>query len=218
MAGKVLVGKVDATVEGELAKRYKISGFPTVKLFKHGSEAGAYQGEKTELSLVEWVDTQTDNTRNLAGNVIQQVETCKDLTVRDAGTQEQVRYIGLFSTNTSTEFTLLETVDGAAEEQSGLQRIRGAARHGKALPGGSWVHWRGVLDGRLPCSQPAGSVGQFTVPRVDGTDQDGGRDEGAESLDDREECARSGRHRRRLISQVFRETAASVCCVYGPIW
>ena len=49
MAGKVLVAKVDATVEGDLAKRYKISGFPTVKLFKGTKEAGVYQGEKTEL-------------------------------------------------------------------------------------------------------------------------------------------------------------------------
>jgi protein disulfide-isomerase A1 len=108
MAGKVLVGKVDATVEGELAKRYKISGFPTIKLFKQGSEAGAYQGEKTELSLVEWVDTQTNNELNLAGNVIQLIDTCDDLTVRDTETKEQVRYVGFFDTNSSAGFAMLE--------------------------------------------------------------------------------------------------------------
>jgi protein disulfide-isomerase-like protein len=109
MAGKVLVAKLDATVEGELAKRYKISGFPTVKLFKGSSEAGVYQGEKTDLGIVEWVDMQTDNTMKLAGNVIQEVTECEDVVARDKN--EQVRYVGVVGTDTdSMSYKLLEEV------------------------------------------------------------------------------------------------------------
>lgn len=48
------VAKVDATVAGELAKRFEVSGYPTIKILKKG-EPVEYDGARTEKAIVERV-------------------------------------------------------------------------------------------------------------------------------------------------------------------
>lgn len=43
----IRIAKVDATVEEEVAKRYDISGYPTIKLFKKGKAVEDYRGART---------------------------------------------------------------------------------------------------------------------------------------------------------------------------
>lgn len=45
------VAKVDATQATELANRFEVSGYPTIKIMKHG-EAIDYDGERTEKAIV----------------------------------------------------------------------------------------------------------------------------------------------------------------------
>jgi len=50
--------KVDATVEKDLATKYGVSGFPTLKWFVKGSES-EYNGGRTKAEIVEWVTKKT---------------------------------------------------------------------------------------------------------------------------------------------------------------
>ncbi|XP_041950346.1 protein disulfide-isomerase A6 [Alosa sapidissima] len=50
--GRVHLGAVDATVHQNLASRYGIRGFPTIKIFKKGEEPEDYQGGRTRSDIV----------------------------------------------------------------------------------------------------------------------------------------------------------------------
>jgi len=57
MKGQVKFGKVDATVEQALAQRYRVQGYPTIKVFDYGegktdSSAKDYEGGRDAASLV----------------------------------------------------------------------------------------------------------------------------------------------------------------------
>ena len=50
LKGKVKLGVVDATVHTQLAQRYGVQGFPTIKFFASGSKTGEaedYDGGRT---------------------------------------------------------------------------------------------------------------------------------------------------------------------------
>ena len=50
---KVMVGKVDGEVHAELAKRYEIEEYPTLKIF-HGGKAFDYEHEfRTKAAILE---------------------------------------------------------------------------------------------------------------------------------------------------------------------
>jgi len=55
------LGKVDCTVEEDVAKRYEIGGFPTIKLFLSPEDAGEveYRGERTADAIVSWLKKKT---------------------------------------------------------------------------------------------------------------------------------------------------------------
>lgn len=54
-SGTIPLAKVDATAATELAKEFKIQGFPTIKFFKNG-KASDYSGGRTEAEIVSWVN------------------------------------------------------------------------------------------------------------------------------------------------------------------
>ncbi|XP_061742379.1 protein disulfide-isomerase A6-like [Nerophis ophidion] len=51
--GKVRLGAVDATVHQEVAARYGIKGFPTIKVFRKGEEPEDYQGGRSRGDIIE---------------------------------------------------------------------------------------------------------------------------------------------------------------------
>ncbi len=51
---KVRLGKVDCTVEKDLAEEWEVKGFPTLKWFVNG-EASAYDGPRQADGIVKWV-------------------------------------------------------------------------------------------------------------------------------------------------------------------
>jgi len=60
----VVIGKVDATEESEVAGRFDISGYPTIKYFPAGSaEAEDYQGGREVEDFVEFINTKVGTER-----------------------------------------------------------------------------------------------------------------------------------------------------------
>ena len=54
----IYIGKVDATVEKSTAEKFKIEGFPTLKLFVKGKPV-EYTGGRTEAEIVNWMRKKT---------------------------------------------------------------------------------------------------------------------------------------------------------------
>ena len=62
------LGKVDATENRKLAEKYKITSYPTIKLFSNG-RAIPYEGGRTEKSVVDWMRKKTGKNVKEISNV-----------------------------------------------------------------------------------------------------------------------------------------------------
>lgn len=58
-APSVRLGKVDATVHGDLASRYDVRGYPTLKVFRQG-KAYDYDGPRDAEGIVDYMVKQAD--------------------------------------------------------------------------------------------------------------------------------------------------------------
>jgi protein disulfide-isomerase A1 len=56
LQGKAVLAEVDATVEKELAEKYGVQGFPTLKLFAGGELLSEYKGGRDKDSLVKFIE------------------------------------------------------------------------------------------------------------------------------------------------------------------
>ena len=62
----IILAKLDATIHHKASQKYKIQGFPTIKLFLNG-EAINYDGERKADPLLSWIEkkiTQAYSTLN----------------------------------------------------------------------------------------------------------------------------------------------------------
>jgi len=56
-ASEIKLAKVDATEEPDLAKRFDVGGYPTLKFFKnHATEGLEYGGGRTKDEIISWLD------------------------------------------------------------------------------------------------------------------------------------------------------------------
>ena len=66
----VVIAKVDATEEPELASRFEISGYPTLKFFPAGSaDAEAYEGQREVEAMVDFINLRAGTLRNSDGTL-----------------------------------------------------------------------------------------------------------------------------------------------------
>jgi len=56
LAGRVVLAKIDATVEKDLAERFEVGGYPTLHFFKNANAESYDGGLREASSIVEWVE------------------------------------------------------------------------------------------------------------------------------------------------------------------
>jgi len=68
---QVVIAKVDATEERDLAARFDVSGYPTLKFFGHGDnkEAQPYDGAREVKDFVEFLNDKAGTHRTLDGGL-----------------------------------------------------------------------------------------------------------------------------------------------------
>lgn len=59
LKGQAVLADVDATVEEDLAKKYNIQGFPTLKVFADGEELTDYNGGRDKESMIKFIQRAT---------------------------------------------------------------------------------------------------------------------------------------------------------------
>ena len=59
LKGKAVLADVDATTEEELAKKFNIDGFPTLKVFANGEELTDYNGGRDKASMIKFIERAT---------------------------------------------------------------------------------------------------------------------------------------------------------------
>lgn len=66
----VVIGKVDATEFGDLANKYDVSGYPTLKFFPAGaSEPIAYEGARELEDMVSFINEKAGTEREINGDL-----------------------------------------------------------------------------------------------------------------------------------------------------
>jgi thioredoxin-like negative regulator of GroEL len=54
--GKYSLAKVDCTTETEICKKYSVSSYPTIKVFKRNGESINYEGSRTPNSFIYFLN------------------------------------------------------------------------------------------------------------------------------------------------------------------
>lgn len=89
----IKLGKVDATVEPELAEKYGIRGYPTLKFFRSGSQVD-YTGGREQDTIVSWLEKKTGP----AAKELETVETAEEFLK-----ENNVAVVGFFKDRESAE-------------------------------------------------------------------------------------------------------------------
>lgn len=93
LKGEVILAKVDATEENDLAQKFEVQGFPTIFFFIDGVHK-QYTGQRTKEGIVSWIKRKT-------GPAVSDLITTEDAeTLLDSGTTAAV---GLFDSLEGTE-------------------------------------------------------------------------------------------------------------------
>lgn len=86
-SGKILFGKVDSVSETNLAQRFKISKYPTLKLLRNGKlMKREYRGQRS-------LDAITDYVRDLLRDPVKELETAEDMEKVDVNKRKTVIFI-----------------------------------------------------------------------------------------------------------------------------
>jgi protein disulfide-isomerase A1 len=90
----IVLASVDATVYGELAGKYDVKGYPTLKVFKNGA-VSEYKGGRTEDTIVSYA-------RKIFGPPAVEISTDAELTNAQ---KNKVATVGFFADKSGAEYT-----------------------------------------------------------------------------------------------------------------
>lgn len=84
---QIKLAKVDATIHADLATKYEVNGFPTIKFFRQGNPI-EYKGGREWSSILKWV-------KNKTGPIVEELRTIDD--INNFKKSSDVVVIGFFS-------------------------------------------------------------------------------------------------------------------------
>ena len=126
LKGQVKIGKVDATIEKDLAGRYGIQGFPTIKVFDYGegktdSSAKTYEGARDASGIITYASQLLEK-----ADVQPEIHELTNQKIFDSKCQGQVICIISFLPN---------IYDSNANERTGyIESIAAAAKRNRRHP------------------------------------------------------------------------------------
>merc|ERR1712087_414893 len=102
-----VLAKVDATVEKDLATKYEVKGFPTLKFFTGDVDAPSdYSGGRTEATIVQWIRTRSMPPVSILAST-EEVDTFK--------TKGKVVIVGFFDAESEEAKVLTEVAEANRE-------------------------------------------------------------------------------------------------------
>lgn len=119
----VPLAKVDATVEKDLASRFDVRGFPTLKWFVNG-EAQDYKGGRTEDEIINWI-------KKRSGPPTTEVDDSK---LEELKKSEKFLVVYYGSPDTD-EFTTYSKLAAGDDKHTFLHNPTGSAPEGVSTPG-----------------------------------------------------------------------------------
>ncbi|XP_063054627.1 protein disulfide-isomerase A3-like [Engraulis encrasicolus] len=107
LKGKVPLAKVDCTVNSETCGRFGVNGYPTLKIFRNGEDASAYDGPRSADGIVSYM-------RKQAGPSSTPLQTDEDLEAFIKNFDASV--IGFFSGADSSQLAEFQKTSGALRD------------------------------------------------------------------------------------------------------
>jgi protein disulfide-isomerase A1 len=120
----IVLGKVDATKESDLAQKHGVSGYPTIKWFVDGEVAMDYSGPRDADGIVRWVKKKT-------GPAAVTLASKDDLTEQEKGAEVVV--VGYFKELKGADFDAFTKVAQASEDATFLQTTDAATAKAAGL-------------------------------------------------------------------------------------
>lgn len=154
------VAKVDATENGELAKKFGVSGYPTLKWFVNG-EPSDFNGGRTTDEIVSWINKKS-------GPPSSEVDA-EALEKKIAAGKVTVVFFG---DNGSDEFKTFETAAGLDDKRSFLHSSDAAAATAHSITGPKIVLFRNFdepkveFDGKFEAKDISEWIGSNSVPTL----------------------------------------------------
>lgn len=128
----IVVAKVDATIEEDLAKRFDVSGFPTMKWFVDGKESD-YDGGRQAQDIVQWVKRKTGPPTTEVTSVAALTKVQKDDTFlvlgyfnKFSGNDHKI-YEAIAVQSEHSQANFYKTTDEAVAEKLGIKEAPGFA-------------------------------------------------------------------------------------------
>ncbi|CAH8862753.1 unnamed protein product [Trichobilharzia szidati] len=109
MGSPIKLAKVDATVEGELASRYEVKGYPTLKFFRNQQEPIDFSAERDSESIVNWCMKKTKP----SVDYIESVDACKQF-INDAN----IAVLGFIKDTETSELAAFQKVADELDDAS----------------------------------------------------------------------------------------------------
>ncbi|KAK2142671.1 hypothetical protein LSH36_924g00042 [Paralvinella palmiformis] len=128
MDDEIVLAKVDATTESSLAKEYKVTGYPTLMIFRYG-KAYEYKGERSSSYNI------ADYMRNQKGPATKSQSGLKEL--QRQMKKDDITVVGFFDDTSDKRFDVYESfTNSIRDEYTSLHTFDKEAReHYKVNPG-----------------------------------------------------------------------------------
>ena len=156
----IYIGKVDATENAELAKKYGVSGYPTLKWFVNG-EPTEYTGGRTKDTIITWINKRMGppSASTTGDDLAALVKDAKALVV-------------FFGDESSEEFKTFEAAAGLDDKSTYVHTSEStdAEKHGVKAPGIAFFRdfdeQKVVYDGKFESKDITTFVASESVPTL----------------------------------------------------